>query len=221
MVQVKVFLVVGLWLASMPVLAQHGLEELPEDLVASFESLAAEVRDDAEALERVIEAGRERAIFCNTCHGPDGSAERPNYPSLAAQNPVYLLDQIEQFADGSRDKLVMNVLAETFSNEEKVTLALYYAHMELEPADFDEELARRGAQAYQARCAQCHGTSGLGEEGYARIAGQQPEYIAEVLREYRSGDSPRRLSVMYGISSGLSENDIDAVAHYAASLERQ
>jgi len=221
MTQSKLFLLAGLWLVSLPVLAQHGLEELPDELVASYESLAAEVRDDADALERVIEAGRERAVFCNTCHGPDGSAERPNYPSLAAQNPVYLLDQIEQFADGSRDKLVMNVLAETFSVEEKVTLALYYAHMALEPTDYDEELARQGAPVYQMRCAQCHGASGLGEAGYARIAGQQPEYVAEVLREYRSGDSPRRLSVMYGISSGLNERDIEAVAHYAASLQRE
>jgi cytochrome c553 len=221
MVQLKSFLFVGFWLASLPVLAQHGLEQLPEELVASYESLAAEVRGDAETLARVIEAGRERAVFCNTCHGPDGSAQRANYPSLAAQNPVYLLDQIEQFADGSREKLVMNVLAETFSVEEKVTLALYYAQMKLEPTDFDEALARRGAQVYQLRCAQCHGAGGLGEAGYARIAGQQPEYVAEVLREYRGGDSPRRLSVMYGIAAGLSESDIQAVAHYAASLQRQ
>ncbi len=221
MVHSKTFLLVGLWLASLPVQAQHGLEELPEELAASYESLAAEVREDDEALARVIEAGRERAIFCNTCHGPDGSAERANYPSLAAQNPVYLLDQIEQFADGSREKLVMNVLAETFSVEEKVTLALYYSHMTLESTDFDEELAARGAQVYQVRCAQCHGAGGLGEAGYARIAGQQPAYVAEVLREYRSGDSPRRLSVMYGIASGLSESDMEAVAHYAASLQRQ
>ena len=221
MTQLKVLVLTCCLLTGLQAFAQHGLDTLPDELTNRYESVAAEVREDADALERVIEAGRERAVFCNTCHGPDGSAQRPNYPSLAAQNPVYLLDQIEQFADGSRKKLVMNVLAETFSVEEKINLALYYAHMELEPAEFDEELARRGAQAYQARCAQCHGASGLGEAGYARIAGQQPEYIAEVLREYRSGNSPRRLSVMYGISAGLSEQDIEAVAHYAASLQRQ
>lgn len=207
-------------LGGVSVQAQHGPEELPEELVEAFESLQAEVDNDQAAMDRMIEAGRERAIFCNTCHGPDGSAQRPNYPSLASQNPVYLLDQIEQFADGSREKLVMNVLAETFTTEEKATLAIYYAHMDLEPTDYDADLATRGAPVYQLRCAQCHGAGGLGEAGYARIAGQQPEYVAEVLREYRTGKSPRRLSVMYGISSALSESDIDAVAHYAASLRR-
>ena len=217
---IRMFVFIAVFLVGGFATAQHGLEELPAELLEAFESLQAEVSEDEAALERVIEAGRERATFCNTCHGPDGSAQRPNYPSLASQNAVYLLDQIEQFADGSRDKLVMNVLAETFTSDEKVTLALYYSHMDLEPVEFDESLARQGAPVYQVRCAQCHGADGLGEAGYARIAGQQPEYTAEVLREYRSGDSPRRLSVMYGVSSGLSESDIEAVAHYAASLYR-
>ncbi|TVQ41718.1 MAG: cytochrome biogenesis protein ResB [Wenzhouxiangella sp.] len=198
--------------------AQHGTETLPEALVEAFEAMQGEIARDPEARLRVIEAGRERAAFCNTCHGPDGSATRVNYPSLASQNPVYLLDQIEQFANGSREKLVMNVLAETFSVDEKVTLALYYSEMTLQAPEADLELARRGAPVYQARCATCHGSAGLGEEGYARIAGQQPGYVANVLREYRSGDSPRRFSVMYGIASGLGNDDIDAVAHYIASL---
>ncbi len=198
--------------------AQHGLDALPEALAEAFLNQQEEIRQDPAARARVIEAGRERAIFCNTCHGRDGSAQRINYPSLASQNPVYLLDQIEQFADGTREKLVMNVLAETFSIEEKVTLALYYSEMPLQTPQADLDLARRGAPIYQARCAACHGPGGLGEEGYARIAGQQPGYVANVLREYRSGDSPRRFSVMYGIASGLGNDDIDAVAHYIASL---
>ncbi|MCH8479235.1 MAG: c-type cytochrome [Wenzhouxiangella sp.] len=206
------------WMIAMTAMAQHGLETLPEELAEAFVSLQTKVSDDPEALEQVITAGRERAVFCNTCHGPDGSATRVNYPSLASQNPVYLLDQIEQFADGSRKKLVMNVLAETFSIEEKITLALYYSAMPLVPTEADLELARHGAPVYQARCAACHGPAGRGEEGYARIAGQQPGYVAAVLREYKSGQSPRRFSVMYGIASALSENDIDAVAHYIASM---
>lgn len=205
-------------LLTAQVSAQHGIDTLPQDLAEAFLAMQEQIRQDSAMRERVIEAGRERAIFCNTCHGADGSAQRINYPSLASQNPVYLLDQIEQFANGSREKLVMNVLAETFSVEEKVTLALYYSEMTLRAPEADIDLARRGAPVYQARCAACHGPGGLGEEGYARIAGQQPGYVANVLREYRSGDSPRRFSVMYGIASGLGNDDIDAVAHYIASM---
>jgi cytochrome c553 len=205
-------------LAAPAVLAQYGLDELPDDLVSDFRALRAEIESDPEALEDVIKAGRERAIFCNTCHGDDGNAERPTYPALAGQNAAYLLDQIEQFAAGTREKKVMNVLAATFSNEEKVTLALYYTNMERERPVLDADLAQQGAAEYQLRCAQCHGADGRGQQGYARIAGQQPGYIAKVLREYRSGESPRRLSPMYGVAAALDESVIDAIAHYAASL---
>jgi cytochrome c553 len=205
-------------LAAPAAFAQYGLEELPDDLVADFRAMRAEVESEPGALADVIKAGRERAIFCNTCHGDDGNAERPTYPALAGQNAAYLLDQIEQFAAGTREKKVMNVLAATFSNAEKVTLALYYSHMEREQPQIDADLAQSGAAQYQLRCAQCHGADGRGQQGYARIAGQQPEYVAKVLREYRGGESPRRLSPMYGVAAALDDSVIDAIAHYAASL---
>lgn len=208
----------ALSLAAQLTWAQYGLGELPDDLVADFEGQRAEVKADPALLREVIEAGRERAIFCNTCHGDDGNAERPTYPALAGQNAAYLLDQIEQFAAGAREKKVMNVLAATFSNREKVTLALYYENMQRERPQVDSALAQRGAAAYQLRCASCHGADGRGEAGYARIAGQQPTYIAKVLREYKGGESPRRISPMYGVAAALDESVIDAIAHYAASL---
>lgn len=203
---------------SLGAMAQHGQQALPQELYQAFQAHQAQAQADPDALARTIEAGRERARFCNTCHGPDGSATRDNYPSLAGQNPLYLLDQIEQFANGSREKLVMNVLAQTFSIEEKTTLALYYANMPQQPAEADLALARQGAPVYQLRCAACHGSDGLGEEGYARIAGQQPGYIERVLREYRSGNSPRRFSVMFGVTSVLEDDDVKALAHYIASM---
>jgi cytochrome c553 len=216
---IRSIILTALLLGAFSVHAEHGPHALPGELLSAYEALRAEVDSDPHALERVIAEGRGRAVFCNACHGPDGNARRPNYPSLAGQNPVYLLDQIEQFASHTREKRIMNVLAETFSTEEKVVLALYYANMELEPiTGFDAELARAGAGVYQTRCAQCHGGRGLGEQGYARIAGQNPTYVAGVLTEYRSGASPRRPSAMFGVASALSEADVEAVAHYVAAL---
>ncbi|MGY6588361.1 MAG: c-type cytochrome [Wenzhouxiangella sp.] len=204
-------------LALNPSLAASGLAHLPDELADAFSQQQARVDSDSDQREAVIAAGRERAIFCNTCHGRDGNATRAGYPSLAGQSAVYLLDQIEQFATGDREKLVMNVLAETFSIDEKITLALYYANVELADTDYDLDLALAGAPVYQLRCAACHGADGRGTEGYARIAGQQASYVAKVLREYRGGNSPRRPSVMYGIANALSDQDIETVSHYVAS----
>lgn len=210
--------IASLLLVSSSASGQHAEDNIPPELLEAFRDVQNSTKENPELLEQLIETGRERARFCNTCHGPDGSAVRPNYPSLAAQNPLYLLDQIEQFATGNRQKEAMNVLAEQFSTEEKITLSLYYANMDLEPAEYDAELADRGEHPYSRYCTQCHGSDGLGSDGYARIAGQQPVYVANVLTEYRSGDSPRRQSEMFGIVRALSNRDIETVAHYVARM---
>lgn len=216
---IRSIILAALMLCALSAHAEPGPHALPGELLSAYEALRAEVDSDPHARERVIAAGRGRAAFCNACHGPDGNAQRPDYPSLAGQNPLYLLDQIEQFASHRREKRVMNVLAATFSTGEKVVLALYYASMEREPVtDFDPDLAREGAGVYQSRCAQCHGGQGLGEQGYARIAGQNPAYVANVLQQYRRGESPRGPSAMFGVASGLSAADVEAVAHYIAAL---
>ena len=53
-----------------------------------------------------IEAGRRIATFCANCHGASGVSAIPNVPNLAAQNPDYLLAQIDAFVTGKRKMLV-------------------------------------------------------------------------------------------------------------------
>ena len=33
--------------------------------------------------------------FCTTCHGKDGIAIAPNYPNLAKQNELYMINQVK------------------------------------------------------------------------------------------------------------------------------
>ncbi len=210
---------IAILLFSCPITwAQQSETRIPAELLEAYRDLESRIAEDPGLLDEVIDTGRERARFCNTCHGPDGSAERPNYPSLAGQNAVYLLDQFDQFASGERKKEWMNMLAEQISVEEMVTLSIYYSQMPLVSADFDPELADRGSMPYDRYCTQCHGSDGLGGEGYARIAGQQPIYMKSVLRGYRSGETSRRPSEMHGIVRALSDRDIESLAHHIASL---
>jgi cytochrome c553 len=213
-------LIAGLTLPHLTHGAQDGAERsgLPAELVQAVTALLEDADSAPATYREVIQAGRDRAIFCNSCHGRDGNSRLPTYPSLAGQNPVYLLDQIEQFADQRREKPVMNALAASFTQEEKVLLAVYYAIAPPRAAGGDVALARGGGPVYHSRCAQCHGVDGRGEQGYARLAGQQPQYLANTLREYRSGSSRRRSSEMDSIAASLSDTDIEAVAAYIANL---
>lgn len=180
--------------------------------------MLAEVNSNGAKRDEVMKAGRDRATFCSYCHGLDGNSEQPDYPNLAGQNPVYLLDQIEKFATGKRKKPVMNALAATFSPEEKMLLAVYFAISPLKPANGDPKLAELGAPLYQNRCTACHGTDGRGEKGYARLAGQKPDYVKKTLKGFRDGTAKRHNPLMEAVAGSLSDTQIESLAAYIANM---
>lgn len=197
---------------------QNGLSGVSAELQEKLQALLKDVNTDTAKKNSVINAGRDRATFCSYCHGMDGNSEQPDYPHLAGQNPVYLLEQIEKFADGRRKKPVMNALASTFTPEEKMLLAVYYALSPLKPAKADPNLAELGAPLYQSRCVACHGSGGSGEKGYARLAGQNPEYVKKTLKGFRDGIDKRQNPLMEAVADNLTNSQIDALAAYIANL---
>jgi cytochrome c553 len=73
-----------------------------------------------------------------------------------------------------------------------------------------------------AMCQACHGPEGLGavkgmQPVPPRIAGQYEDYLVKVLRDYKSGK--RQNPIMKGMVAGLSDQDIDNLAAYYASLK--
>jgi cytochrome c553 len=64
---------------------------------------------------------------CQACHGP--VAYRPGAPSLATQNDVYVLNQLEAFADQTRGNDIneaMRTIAGLLTEDERQALAQYY-----------------------------------------------------------------------------------------------
>ncbi len=67
-------------------------------------------------------------------------------------------------------------------------------------------------------CAVCHGPQGLSmQPNVPHLAGQPEIYLAEQLRNYRSGK--RRHEVMDVIAKPLSDRDIENLAQWYASLQ--
>lgn len=197
---------------------QNGASGISAEFQEKLQVLLKEVNTNTAKRDSVINAGRDRATFCSYCHGMDGNSEQPDYPHLAGQNPVYLLEQIEKFADGRRKKPVMNALASTFTPEEKMLLAVYYALSPLKPAKADSKLAELGAPIFQSRCVACHGPDGRGEKGYARLAGQKPDYVKKTLKGFRDGTDKRQNPLMEAVTAELTDSQIDTLAAYVANL---
>lgn len=185
-----------------------------------LEARIAQVQKDAAARATAIAQGREHAVLCAYCHGLDGNSDKPEIPNLAAQNPAYLLEQIERFADGRREDYtrVMQRLAASLSTEERLALVVYYAAAPLTPARANLAQAQAGLPLYLRRCQACHGHDGNGVAGYARLAGQQPHYLIQTLKAYRDRKGGRHSPEMDLVTRGLTDEEIAALAAYLANL---
>lgn len=206
----------------LPEAASQGVELEEKDLAAR-EQLAAmvdKILENPEVNDRIVQTGQERTVFCNVCHGEDGNSVRPGVPNLASQNPVYLLDQFQRFSDGRRYDRAMSSLAASFTEEEKVLLALYYSSMKVHPTDVEDKAqVSRGKKVYDVACAQCHGENGRGEKGYARLASQKSDYVLKMLKEFRSYTGRRANPWMTVVTNSLSEEEMLDVAAYVSTLK--
>ncbi len=199
--------------------------------LAEREAIVAEVQKrlgDEKARSKAMEAGLERSTLCATCHGADGNAKKPEYPNLASQNPAYIIEQMAKFKDGRRKSFVMEALVRSFSMEDKINLALYFSSHQLKPiTEANPQLAARGETKFKEACAMCHGESGRGELGYARLAGQQIGYVMMNLKRFRSNalkagdfdENKRTNARMEQVTQFLTDDDIEGLAHFIALMK--
>lgn len=67
------------------------------------------------------------------------------------------------------------------------------------------------------QCASCHGMNGYsGNPQWPNLAGQKEQYLAAQLKAFRDGD--RQNDLMSPMAKGLSDQDIQDLAAYYATL---
>lgn len=213
-------LLAGCWglLLMAPAVAQTG--QARKTAHVDLQARLKEVELDPKLSASTIKTGRQVAAFCAHCHGDGGNSAKPDVPNLAGQNPEYLIEQLRQFVDGRRRNEFMEGMIKAMTSDEKVGIVMFYAGEKVihKPA-VNAALATRGRDYYHKACWQCHGQDGRGNEHFARIAGQQPDYLRMTLRHYRQGTSSRVNPLMTNITRQMSEADIDALVAYVSSME--
>ena len=169
-----------------------------------------------------VAAGKAKAELCAGCHGDDGISQTDNIPSLAGQPDQFIQWQLVYFRAGSRKNEQMKPIVEQLNNEDIRNLGAYFTSLTPPkgPKDDDPDLSEKGKQAAAGRrCAACHTDSYAGTKAVARVAGQREEYLVKALRDYKSGvRAGGAMAAMADVAFPLSEEEIEALAHYLAHL---
>jgi cytochrome c553 len=67
------------------------------------------------------------AQLCSSCHGQDGVAIAPMYPSLAGQHVDYLVRALDEYKNGGRKNPIMKGFAANLKDEDIAVIAHYYS----------------------------------------------------------------------------------------------
>ncbi|WP_398468822.1 c-type cytochrome [Tardiphaga sp.] len=169
-----------------------------------------------------IAAGKEKAELCIGCHGENGISQMENMPSLAAQPDQFTQWQLIFFRAGTRKSEEMKPIVEQLDNSDIRNLGAYFASLQPpeKKQDDNPDLSAKGKQAAAGRrCASCHLDSYAGTKAVSRLAGQREDYLLKALRDYKSGArAGGGMAAMAEVAYSLSEEEIEALAHYLAHL---
>ncbi len=192
------------------------------------------------------EAGAAKAAACAACHGADGNSDNPMYPRIAGQSERYMARQLALFASGERHgglAAVMAPFAQMLSPQDMRDVGAFYATQKGGAGVADDALITEGRyegmKFYEVgqmlyhggdpergipACLACHGPAGTGNPGpaYPHVGGQHAEYTARRLQEYQAGvtseKDPALFNIMAEVASGLTEQEIGALASYLQGL---
>ncbi|MDO9104606.1 MAG: c-type cytochrome [Methylovulum sp.] len=95
------------------------------NLAAYFASLPAASAGGDPAL---ASSGQPKAAMCLGCHGPSATGNG-QFPRLAGQHPNYLVTQLKNFKDGTRQNSQMQAIAGSLSEEDMTQLAAYFGSL--------------------------------------------------------------------------------------------
>jgi cytochrome c553 len=89
-----------------------------------------------------INAGKDKAAACVSCHGDNGNSIVSTFPKLAQQHSSYLIKQLQAFKNGTRKNPMMSAMAIGLTDKDMVDIATYYAAQKVSANElpvFDDE----------------------------------------------------------------------------------
>ena len=162
----------------------------------------------------------ERIQLCGVCHGEDGNSRMENIPSLAGQPEFFILNQLFLMRESVRKIEAMTPLVKDLKDEDLDGLAKHFSKLPPKPSGepIDPALVKRGAElANTRRCSSCHLPTLAGQDQMPRLAKQRVDYLIHSMTAIRDDKRTGADTLMSAAVAGLTDADLAALAHYAAS----
>lgn len=180
---------------------------------ASLSAKASAARPDP------VAAGKAAAAGCGGCHGETGISKVPGMPSLVGLDPKYFVAAVNAYKNNQRKHDMMKTLVSALSEGELNNIALYYAMQKpakaQTPAPGNQALGKTAAAA----CSGCHGEGGVSTGTAPSLAGQDAQYFASAMKEYKSGS--RTDQAMKAPAASVDETVVKNMAAYYANQTPQ
>lgn len=161
--------------------------------------------------------GKKLADACAKCHGADGNATAAGTPSLAGQQPAYLVVAIHEYHRGDRSIGAMQSMLSDSHRLELESLALYFSAQ----TPVARSAPKRGdpavGEALSTACGGCHGARGVSRDAQTpSLAGQDFDYLVKATKAYWT---VRKNWGMQRYVAGLSEKDVDDIIAFYVTQE--
>jgi cytochrome c553 len=167
----------------------------------------------------LLERGKALAAACAKCHGEEGNSKVAGTPSLAGQQPHYLVTAIQEYHRGDRGTAAMKAILRDASRLELESLALYYASRTPAQRPAPSVGDPAAGEPRTAMCGGCHGPRGVSSDAATpSLAGQDPQYLMKSIKAYRTS---RQHWGMQRYVAGLSDKDMENItAFYVVQQSR-
>ena len=203
------------------------LAVLPAVLFFGVPAGAQDLRGDATAGARKID-------MCIGCHGIVGyQASFPEVykvPKISGQGAKYLSNALVAYRAGERKHPSMRGVAAALTDQDIADVSAYYASSGGKAASPLADVPSRDPSVQVAEllkkgvCISCHGAnfSKPIDPGYAKLAGQNADYLYMALRSYKIEGNPqfgRSNGIMAGVAKQFSNGELKLLAGYIGSLD--
>lgn len=195
------------------------INEFRKTLAVALSCALASLFAPAALAEGDADRGAVLGYTCLGCHGIAGYRNAyPSYrvPKLGGQKTSYLVIALKGYRDGMRDHPTMVAQAKSLSDQEIEDVAAYLSSIG------GDTVAAGGSEANSFEpaqtCTACHGLNGISvSPSWPTLAGQHEDYLVHALNQYRDGS--RNDPVMMPLAAALSDESVQQLADYFASLE--